>query len=167
LHISGKNNTPADALSQPSSDEQEVEDKQLSLIPPGNFLNIADADLMDSLETLLCDKQQQYTPWMKVEGKAHLERGLWRSMDHKLVVPPNQELRRQIMHAYHDGLMAHPGRDETTRKVLERFHWLGAKGWIEQYIKGCAICQQNKNLTHQTCVPLYKITIPNNALPFS
>ncbi len=71
------------------------------------------------------------------------------------------------MHVYHDGLAAHPGRDETVRKVLDCFCWPGGWAWIEQYIKGCATCQQNKNLTHWTKVPLYKITVPNNAPPFT
>jgi len=71
------------------------------------------------------------------------------------------------MHAYHDGLTGHPGQDETTRKVLGKFSWPGAQQWIEQYVKGCAICQQNKNLTHRTHVPLYKITVPADAPPFT
>src|SRR6266851_1304525 len=28
-------------------------------------------------------------------------------------------------------------------------------------------CQQNKNITHQTKVPLYKIMVPNNMPPFA
>ena len=71
------------------------------------------------------------------------------------------------MHVYHNGLIRHLGHDETIRKVLERFHWPGGQAWIKQYIKGCATCQQNKNLTHRTQVPLYKITVPNNVLPFT
>src|SRR5216684_9339153 len=43
------------------------------------------------------------------------------------------------MHAYHDGLAAHLGRDETVRKVLDRFCWPGGQTWIEQYVKGCAM----------------------------
>ena len=71
------------------------------------------------------------------------------------------------MHTYHDGLAAHPGRDETARKVLDRFCWPGGQAWIEQYVKGCTICQQNKNLMHRTKAPLYKITVPNDNPPFS
>src|SRR6266851_4797127 len=71
------------------------------------------------------------------------------------------------MHAYHDGLVAHLGRDETARKVLDRFCWPGGRAWVEQYVKGCTICQQNKNLTHKTKPPLYKITVPNDNPPFS
>ena len=71
------------------------------------------------------------------------------------------------MHAYDDGLAAHLGRDETARKVLDHFCWPGGHAWIERYVKGCAICQQNKNLMHRTKVPLYKITVPNNVPPFT
>ncbi len=33
LHIPGKNNTPADTLSQPGNDKREVGEQQLSLLP--------------------------------------------------------------------------------------------------------------------------------------
>src|SRR5712671_7638556 len=33
-------------------------------------------------------------------------------------------------------------------------------------MKGCAICQQNKNLMHKACTPLYKITVSENVPPF-
>jgi len=71
------------------------------------------------------------------------------------------------MHTYHDGLAAHPGQDETAWKVLGRFCWPGGRTWIEQYIKGCATYQQNKNLTHRVKVSQYKIMVPNDALPFA
>src|SRR6266851_6396117 len=54
-----------------------------------------------------------------------------------------------------------------TRKVLDRFTWPGRQRWIDQYVWGCATCQQNKNLMHHTRVPLYKITVPHNTSPFS
>jgi hypothetical protein len=38
--------------------------------------------------------------------------------------------------------------------------------WIAQYMKGCAKCQQNKNLTKRMKVPLYQIPTPTDALPF-
>jgi hypothetical protein len=34
-------------------------------------------------------------------------------------------------------------------------------------VKGCTVCQQNKNVTHKTRTPLYKITVPNNVPPFT
>ncbi len=83
------------------------------------------------------------------------------------MVPPNQELKRWIMCVYYDGLTAHPGHDETVRKVLSQFYWPGAKGWIKQYMKGCATCQQNKNLMHWTHVPLYRIIVLDRVPPFT
>ncbi len=71
------------------------------------------------------------------------------------------------MHTYHDGLAAHLGQDETAQKVLDQFCWPGRRAWIEQYVKGCTTCQQNKNLTHQVKVPQYKITVPHDVPPFA
>ncbi len=38
--------------------------------------------------------------------------------------------------------------------------------WIAEYVKGCATCQQAKNLTHKKKIPLYRIPTKENALPF-
>ena len=38
--------------------------------------------------------------------------------------------------------------------------------WIANYVKGCAICQQNKNLMHQKRVPIYRIPSKQRTLPF-
>jgi hypothetical protein len=53
------------------------------------------------------------------------------------------------------------------RKIRSHYYWPWARPWIEEYIKGCAVCQQNKNLTHKTCTPLYKITVPEDTPPFT
>jgi len=71
------------------------------------------------------------------------------------------------MYVYHDRLSSHLGQDEMVRKILGWFYWPGAWWWIEQYVRRCATCQQNKNLTHQTHVPLYKISIPDNSPSFT
>ncbi len=44
--------------------------------------------------------------------------------------------------------------------------WKGMKAWVTDYIAGCATCQQNKNLTHWPRIPLYRITTPEDSLPF-
>ncbi len=40
------------------------------------------------------------------------------------------------------------------------------KTWIADYVAGCTTCQQNKNLTHRPRIPLYRITTPEDSLPF-
>jgi hypothetical protein len=38
--------------------------------------------------------------------------------------------------------------------------------WVEQYVQGCATCQESKILTHQPKTSLYKIPVPEWGLPF-
>jgi Integrase zinc binding domain len=72
------------------------------------------------------------------------------------------------MHSWHDGpLSGHPGRDETIRRINKEYFWPGARAWIMEYIKGCATCQQNKNLTHCNKTPLFRIPSIIDAKPFS
>jgi len=85
----------------------------------------------------------------------------------KLIIPPDQSLKWKLMNYVHDGYTAgHPGRDETIRKAKRFFWWPSMRFWIEDYVRGCATCQQGKILTHKTCVPMYKIPTDSKALPF-
>jgi len=77
---------------------------------------------------------------------------------------PTQEFLRSIMAHTHDHMTAgHPGRDETIRKTKQLYQWPAMNDWIADYIKGCAICQQNKIITHRKKTPLYGITVPPDA----
>jgi hypothetical protein len=40
------------------------------------------------------------------------------------------------------------------------------KEWITDYVKGCAVCQQSKILTHQIKQLLYRITTVPETKPF-
>jgi hypothetical protein len=93
----------------------------------------------------------------------------WRDISgHRLVILPNQGLKCEIMHTWHDGpLNSHPGRDETIRRVNKEYFWPGARAWIMEYVKGCAAYQQNKNLTHHIKTPLFHIPSIIDAKPFS
>jgi hypothetical protein len=92
----------------------------------------------------------------------------WTDSEGRLVVPPDDHIRREIARDWHNHCGAgHPGRDETIRKIQRQYFWPGGRTWIAQYVKGCAVCQQNKNITHKARTPLYKITVPNNVPPFT
>ena len=51
----------------------------------------------------------------------------------------------------------HPGRDNTLALVSQHYWWLGMSTWIEQYVAGCAQCQQSKICTTKKKTPLYHI----------
>jgi len=72
------------------------------------------------------------------------------------------------MQVWHDGPTAgHPGQDETVRRINREYYWPSAHHWIQEYVKGCAICQQNKSLTHRLKTPLFRIPADPEAKPFS
>ena len=83
------------------------------------------------------------------------------------VVPNVKEVRRAILQTNHDLPTAgHPGRDETLRKIQEHYWWPGIKDWVAEYVRGCAMCQQAKILTHKKQTPLYRIPTEENTPPF-
>src|SRR5712671_5016691 len=85
----------------------------------------------------------------------------------RLMIPPDETLKREILQLLHDApTVGHPGRDETFAQVSDSYWWPKMRSWVTNYIAGCAICQQNKNITHRTRTPLYRIPTPENALPF-
>jgi hypothetical protein len=80
---------------------------------------------------------------------------------------PSKDQKRALMLLTHDHPTAgHPGCDETIRKAKKFRQWKGMNKWVANYIKGCAMCQQNKIMTHQRKMPLYQITIKQGTLPF-
>ena len=78
----------------------------------------------------------------------------------------SDEQKREIIKEYHDAPTAgHPGQDNTITLVKEKYLWPGMTKWISQYVKGCAVCQQNKTC-HQKKTPLFCIPIPENTKLF-
>jgi hypothetical protein len=63
-------------------------------------------------------------------------------------------------------MAGHPEWNETIGKAKQHIQWEGMNMWIADYIKGCAICQQNKILMYKDKTPLYKITTETDATPF-
>ena len=74
--------------------------------------------------------------------------------------------KRDILKQYHNHPIAgHPGRDATFQAINQTYWWAGMRKRITEYVKGCATCQQNKNLMHRQKTSLYHIPPPSNAQP--
>jgi hypothetical protein len=74
----------------------------------------------------------------------------------KIYLEDDQEKRRKILHQIHDTpIGGHPGISNTWELV--RRHYEGPKlhQFVENYVKGCAKCQESKVLTHLKRTPLY------------
>ena len=121
VYIQGKNNTPANALSWPNKDEQQWEERQVTLLTPEIFLNLAGTSNKDLIEYLLIQEQHTHLGWLKGLGST-----LWVTEDGHTIVPPSDPLKRRILYAYHNGLTGHLGWDKTIQKVLDWYWWPGA-----------------------------------------
>ena len=85
----------------------------------------------------------------------------------QVIIPNVKEVKRAIISKAHNTPMAgHPGRDETLQRVQQNYWWIGMKKWIDNYVKGCAICQQTKVQTHKWHIPAYEIPTTPHTLPF-
>ena len=61
----------------------------------------------------------------------------------------------------------HPGRDNTLALVAQHYWWPGMTTWVEQYVAGCVLCQQNKICTTKKKTPLFCIPGDPSMCPFN
>ena len=65
--------------------------------------------------------------------------------DHRLCIPPDDQLRTQLISECHDSQLAgHLGRDKTAEQLRRRFYWQGMDEEVRQYVLTCSACQRNK-----------------------
>ena len=63
----------------------------------------------------------------------------------KNYIPRNMELRRDIVHSFHDHPTAgHPGEIGTYNAVQQNYWWPSLRTFVKNYVQGCGTCQQFK-----------------------
>ena len=67
-----------------------------------------------------------------------------------LVVTKPAEIAKELLQRYHDAPTAgHPGITKTVRQLVQDYWWPELRKFVQEYVKGCGICQQNTNGRHQ------------------
>ena len=135
MHRPGKTNK-ADTLSQrPDYDQGESDNKDTIMLPPHLFVNVV--RFHQELETLVRERQ---TDMESMGGNQKID-GIWENQG-RVVVPDDDNLKRQILRLYHDHPLAgHPGILRTERLVAKDYWWLTMHQFVEGYVKGCGMCQ--------------------------
>ena len=178
-HVPGKQHAASDMLSRrPDADKGEQDNLDLTLLPPELFIRLATKPSQEwmELEKSIARAQKQHLQLIlkwKPKFNLTLQRSttvpglkLWLAQG-RFVIPPNETLKREILYHNHGKpTTGHPGRDQTIQRVATHYWWPGLKEWTANYVKGCAPCQQNKNLTHKRKVPLFHIPAHPMAFPF-
>ena len=86
---------------------------------------------------------------------------------HKVFLEDDSDLRRNILQTLHNSPAAgHPGISNTLELVREQYEGPQLQEFVEQYVKGCARCQESKTNVHQSKVPLQHFDTPVEEGPF-
>jgi hypothetical protein len=85
----------------------------------------------------------------------------------KIHLDDDLELRRQVLRNLHDSPFAgHPGISNTWELVRESYEGPQLRQFIEDYVKGCAQCQESKTNIHRSKAPLQRFDTDVEAGPF-
>jgi len=86
---------------------------------------------------------------------------------HKIFLEDDPDLRRDILQTLHDSPAAgHPGISNTWELVREQYEGPRLREFVEQYVKGCARCQESKTNVHRSKAPLQRFDTPVEEGPF-
>jgi hypothetical protein len=79
----------------------------------------------------------------------------------QIVVPDNEDLRRNLIASFHDSPMAgHPGQQRTLELVSRRYYWPGMRAKIFHYVETCETCQRIKR-PKTVPIPVQPLEIPS------
>jgi len=113
------------------------------------------------------DGQDRIEDW---ENKYHIHKqsdGTWYRGE-ALVVAGDAEDHQRLLEIYHDGQMAgHLGVAKTLWLLTCDYWWLDICDIVQEYIRGCTWCQENKTNMHPNWPPLQPISPDPQARPFS
>ena len=103
-------------------------------------------------------------PLIQPHNLSHSD-NLWWKGD-TLVVIGDNNLKKGVLHFYHDTPVAgHPEISNTFSLLKHDYWWANMKQFVTNYVKGCTLCQANKMNTYKTRPLLYLIKL-QNTLPF-
>jgi len=86
---------------------------------------------------------------------------------HKIFLENDPDLQRDILQTLHNSPIAgHPGISNTWELVHEQYEGPRLQEFVEQYVNGCACCQESKTNVHQSKAPLQHFDTPVEEGPF-
>ena len=153
---------PADALSRQDEVDTSSDNVNSAICLELVVINVLDLALVEHIQTsshsdplvLQAIKSLQGSPlfshsaladWMFEGGHLYFKG--------RMYIPP--AAHHTLVDSLHSSpALGHAGQFHTKTFLKHDFWWPGLSTYINKFIKGCAICQQNKINTHPTCPPL-------------
>ena len=82
----------------------------------------------------------------------------------RLFVPPEDELKVQILHRYHSsGPAGHPGKHKTTELIARDFWWPRLTRDVQAYVRACELCVRTKASRSSPAGFLHPLAVPFRA----
>ena len=189
----GTKMAPADALSRKDLIDTSVNNHNVSICPNPTISTPKDVEplrespplaeiLIQTLDLQITEriKNSSTSDPLVIRALQDLEKGNplfprsslsdWTFVDNTLYykgcmyVPP--DTRQSLVAALHESpTLGHTSRFRTKTFVERDFWWPGLSTFVNNFVAGCAICQQNKVNTHPTVPPLHPIS-SKTLLPF-
>ncbi len=93
----------------------------------------------------------------------HLRNELLWYKQNRLYVP-EEKMRDTLLKECHDGpLVGHGGAKRTTTFVKKSYYWPNLKDSVEEYVKTCLTCQQNRTINKKQAGLLQPLPIPEGS----
>ena len=170
IHVLGSQLVGPDALSHcpnllPSTTP---ENEGVTLLPPSLFVNLINTSLFHHVQSSSASDLLILQALQSIDGSIppafHSHLSDWQYAEGILTykghvyVPSDPSFWQAILTCCHNHKTAgHPGYLKTCQLVASKFWWPGLASFVQKYVKGCVICQQNKSNTHPTIPPLTPI----------
>ena len=166
-HLPGTQNH-ANALScRPDYDDGSNDNEQVIALPDHVFIHSVSSDSLWGHVAATQEHDVAAVQTLSMQFPLSSHNHHWRHSGH-LIVVENNGLRREIVQQYHNAPTAgYPGVTSTLFSISQDYWWPKKKEFVQQYVRGCAICQANK--ADMTCSrpPLFPISPEHEAPPFS
>ncbi len=171
-HIAGTKNARADALSRRSDyNTGEGDNEDVIVLPHDIFIRLAgeepieELDIRSKVNASNMTRQNTIQQWANSHQLRYEHNTWWK--DTTLVVAGGNNLKRGVISSFHDPpYRGHPGIANTYHLLKQEYWWPTARHDVEEYVRGCALCQANKINTHHQRPHLFPIATDSEALPF-
>lgn len=120
--------------------------------------NVHDDVVQIAMDTILSNGPRTITKGLQdwnIEDGIVLHRG-------RIYIPKDDDLRRDLLKLFHDSPVAgHPGKHRTLELLSQDYWWPNMSRFVDNYVKGCAVCQATKPHNHPARIPLMPNETPD------